>query len=90
MEVYSEDPAVVAKLGASYVTGMQRGDVGAPRTHLLLMAASPKHFTDYNVECACFPGAAGCDPESPAAGCHWPSGVGRNAYDANVSAHLGC
>ena len=87
MEVYGEDPTTVALLGHAYVTGIQHGDVGAPSTPVLLTAASPKHFTDYNLECSCYRGHPGCDPENPAAGCKAPSGVGRNAYDANVTAH---
>jgi beta-glucosidase len=89
MESYGEDGTVIAKLGAAYVTGIQHGDVGAPATHLLLTAASPKHFADYNLECTCFPDAVGkgCDPENPGAGCRLPTGIGRNAYDANISAH---
>lgn len=46
MEVYSEDPAVIARLGAAYVHGIQHGDVDAPQTDILLTAASPKHFAD--------------------------------------------
>ena len=45
MEVYGEDPTTIAKLGHAYITGMQHGDVGAPSTPILLVAASPKHFT---------------------------------------------
>ena len=74
MESYGEDPAVIAALGSAYVTGIQHGDVGAPATDILLVAASPKHFSVYSLECTCFPGVPGCDPENPGAGCHLPSG----------------
>jgi beta-glucosidase-like glycosyl hydrolase len=87
MEVYGECPTAIAKLGGAYITGMQHGDVGSPKTDILLVAASPKHFTDYSLECSCFRGKSGCDPENPRAGCKAPNGIGRNAYDANVSAH---
>ena len=56
--------------GSPYDCGsIQHGDVGAPETDILLVAASPKHFTDYNLECSCFRGKPGCDPENPGAGC---------------------
>ena len=87
MEAYSEDPIVIAKLGAAYVRGIQHGDVDAPPTNVLLVAASPKHFADYNLECYCFPNSTGCDPSDPSKGCWLPNGIGRNAYDANVTAH---
>lgn len=87
MESYGEDPTLIAKLGSAYVTGIQHGDVGAPHTAVLLTAASPKHFADYNLECTCYKGvrSADCNPDSPAGynltnGCKPPHGIGRNAY----------
>ena len=82
IKVYGEDPTTIAKLGAAYITGIQHGDVGAPETPILLVASSPKHFTDYNLECSCYRASkAGversCDPENPAAGCKAPTGIGR-------------
>ena len=86
MEAYGEDPTNIAKLGTAYVTGIQHGDVGSPQTDVLLTAASPKHFADYNLECTCRKDEANCT--EPQDGCHTRGdGIGRNAYDAQVSAH---
>eukprot|EP00038_Savillea_parva_P019990 m.30090 g.30090 ORF g.30090 m.30090 type:complete len:800 (+) comp4663_c0_seq1:54-2453(+) len=89
MESYGEDPTVVGKLGRAYVTGIQHGDMDAPATEVLLMAASPKHFANYNLECYCFPGvnASLCNPASPGSGCHEPYGIGRNKFDPTITAH---
>ena len=46
METYGEDGFMVGQMGAAYVHGMQHGDVGAPKSNILLMASSPKHFAD--------------------------------------------
>ena len=32
-------------------------------------------------------GHPSCDPSNPGPGCRAPNGIGRNAYDANVTAH---
>jgi beta-glucosidase len=90
MECYGEDPKLVAELGKAYVRGMQEGEETDEVTDVLLMAASAKHFTDYNLECSCFPNSTGhCDVSKSdnQGGCRLPYGIARNAYNAKVSPH---
>eukprot|EP00039_Didymoeca_costata_P003470 m.67932 g.67932 ORF g.67932 m.67932 type:complete len:805 (+) comp11922_c0_seq1:234-2648(+) len=88
MESYGEDPLVISKLGAAYVTGMQRGDTDSPQTDILLMNSAPKHFADYNLECSCDGrNVTACNPEAPYPNCRRPNGYCRVFYDATVSAH---
>jgi hypothetical protein len=56
IESFSEDPAVIAALGASYIHGIQRGrndaaDRRSAASGYLKIMAVPKHIGAYSVEC---------------------------------------
>ena len=75
------------EIGASFEIPGLRCVFGCSSVPLLRSVALGIPQADYNLECTCFKGHPQCDPSDPGRNCRAPDGIGRNAYNANVTAH---